>query len=54
MAELTEFDVMAIRSQRMQGKSFSKLAEEYGVCKKTIQDAVSGKNWSYLPEPPKE
>lgn len=53
-AKLTEVDVLIIRTKRLQGVSFGKLAEEYGVCKKTIQDAVSGKNWSYLPEPPKE
>lgn len=52
-AKLTETDVLAIREKRVQGKSFGKLAEEYGVCKRTIQDAVSGKNWFYLPEPPK-
>ena len=53
-AKLTEADVLTIRAKRLQGESFGKLAEEYGVCKRTIQDAVSGKNWSYLPEPPKE
>lgn len=52
-AKLTEGDVFEIREKRKKGKSFGKLAEEYGVCKKTIMDAVSGKNWSYLPEPPK-
>ena len=52
-AKLTEADVLAIRTKRLQGISFSKLAEEYGVCKRTIQNAVSGKNWSYLPQPPK-
>lgn len=31
------------------------LATEYGVCKKTIMDAVKGKSWkcvNYLPAPP--
>ena len=31
------------------------LAKEYGVCKKTIMDAVKGKSWkcvNYLPAPP--
>ena len=51
-AKLTEADVLAIRTKRLQGVSFGKLAKEYGVCKKTIQDAVSGKHWSYLPQPP--
>ena len=40
-------------NRRCGGVSFGKLAKEYGVCKKTIQDAVSGKHWSYLPQPPK-
>ncbi len=52
-AKLTELDVLTIRKKRLQGVSFGKLAKEYGVCKKTIQDAVSGKHWSYLPQPPK-
>ena len=52
-AKLTEADVLTIREKRLQGVSFGKLAKEYGVCKKTIQDAVSGKHWSYLPQPPK-
>ena len=52
-AKLTELDVLTIKEKRLQGVSFGKLAKEYGVCKKTIQDAVSGKTWSYLPNPPK-
>ncbi len=52
-AKLSEVDVLAIKEKRLQGVSFGKLAEEYGVCKKTIQDAVSGKHWAYLPQPPK-
>jgi hypothetical protein len=51
--KLTEEKVLEIREKRSHGVSFGKLAEEYGVCKKTIQDAVSGKNWAYFPEPPK-
>ena len=52
-AKLTEKDVLAIREKRMQGKSFGKLAEEYAVNKKTIINAVTGKSWAYLPQPPK-
>lgn len=52
--KLTEEKVMQIRKKRLHGVSFGKLAKEYGVCKKTIQDAVIGKNWAYLPQPPKE
>ena len=51
-AKLTEKDVLDIRKKRAAGKSFGKLAKEYGVCKKTIQNAVSGKSWGFLPEPP--
>lgn len=39
------------------GTSFQELADRYGVCKRTMQDAISGKNWKcvqYRPEPPKE
>lgn len=52
--KLATADVLQIREKRMRGVSFGKLAVEYGVCKKTIQDAVSGKNWAHLPQPPKE
>ena len=52
-AKLTEQDVLDIRAKRADGKSFGKLAQEYGVHKRTIQDAVSGKNWGFLPQPPK-
>ena len=51
-AKLTEKDVLDIRKKRAARKSFGKLAKEYGVCKKTIQNAVSGKSWGFLPEPP--
>ena len=51
-AKLTEKDVLDIRNKRAAGKSFGKLAKEYGVCRKTIQNAVSGKSWGFLPEPP--
>ena len=39
------------------GTSFQELANRYGVCKRTMQDAINGKNWKcvpYMPEPPKE
>ena len=53
-AKLTESSVMEIRAKRIAGVPFGKLATEYGVCKKTIQDAASGKHWAHLPQPPKE
>ena len=37
--------------------SFQKLADKYGVSKKTIQNAIKGVTWRcvpYIPEPPKE
>lgn len=54
-SKLTEREVLEIREKRNSGMSFGKLAKEYGVCKRTIQDAVSGKNWASVefPEPPK-
>lgn len=52
-AKLTESMVLEIREKRLQGVSFGKLAKEYGVCKRTIQDVVSVKHWAHLPEPPK-
>lgn len=56
-AKLTKTDVLEIIERRAQGVSFQKLANEYGVCKKTVQDAVNGKHWKcarLLPEPPEE
>lgn len=56
-AKLTKTDVLEIIERRAQGVSFQKLANEYGVCKKTVQDAVNGKHWKcarLLPEPPTE
>ena len=55
-AKLNEADVFEMRSKRKQGVSFQKIADEYGVHKKTVMDAVSGKHWAdvSMPEPPKE
>jgi hypothetical protein len=55
-AKLSEKDVRAIKTKRANGETFQKIADEYGVHKKTVMDAVSGKNWSgiTIPEPPKE
>lgn len=39
------------------GTSFQKLADRYGVSKKTMQNAINGVTWKcvpYMPEPPKE
>lgn len=55
-AKLSEKDVCAIKVKRASGSTFQEIADEYGVHKKTVMDAVSGKNWSgiTIPEPPKE
>lgn len=57
-AKLTQKDVLRIRQERAQNKTpYSELAQRYGVCKKTMQNAVHGKTWKcvrYLPEPPEE
>ena len=55
-AKLSENDVYAIRTKRANGSTFQEIADEYGIHKKTVMDAVSGKNWSgiTIPEPPKE
>lgn len=53
-AKLNENDVYAIRTKRANGSTFQEIADEYGIHKKTVMDAVSGKNWAGLPlpEPP--
>lgn len=55
-AKLDKADVLRIREKREKGVPFQKLADEYGVHKKTIMDAVSGKHWHdvSIPEAPKE
>jgi hypothetical protein len=55
-AKLSEKDVCDIKAKRANGETFQKIADEYGVHKKTVMDAVSGKNWSgiTIPEPPRE
>lgn len=54
-AKLTETAVRDIKAKRKNGATFQKIADEYGVHKRTIMNAVSGKNWSgiEIPEPPK-
>lgn len=56
-AKLTKLDVLEIIEKRERGLSFQRIANEYGVSKKTVQNAVSGKTWQcarQMPEPPKE
>lgn len=58
MAKLTKKAVKDARWERaFRGTTFQRLAEKYGVSKKTIQNAVKGVTWKcvpYMPEPPKD
>ena len=57
-AKLSEADVMSARFERAEKRtSYQKLADRYGVSKKTMQNAIIGRTWNcvaYMPEPPKE
>jgi hypothetical protein len=57
-AKLTETDVLSARFERFhKNTSYQKLADKYGVSKKTIQNAIKGRTWmcvAYMPNPPKE
>ena len=56
-AKLTKKAVKDARWERAyKGTSFQKLADKYGVSKRTIQNAINGKTWkcvSYFPQLPK-
>jgi len=45
MAKLSLMDVRRIRHQRTDGVSTARLAMEYGVSIKTIEDVVYGRTW---------
>lgn len=57
-SKLTKKNVKDARWERAYvGTSYQKLADKYGVSKKTIQNAINGATWKcvqYVPEPPKE
>lgn len=57
-SKLTKKTVKEARWERVyRGTSFQKLADKYGVSKKTMQNAIAGITWkcvTYFPEPPKE
>lgn len=57
-SKLTKKVVKEARWERAyRGTSFQKLADKYGVSKKTMQNAIAGVTWkcvAYFPEPPKE
>lgn len=56
MSKLTQKDVIRLRQRKARENiSYEKLAKEYGVNKRTVIDAIKGKNWKcvkYYPEPP--
>lgn len=58
LAKLSKKAVKDARWERTyHGTSFQKLADRYGVSKKTMQNAINGTTWkcvSYMPEPPKD
>lgn len=58
MAKLTQKEVKEARQKRARYKTpYAMLADEYGVCKKTMMNAIKGKNWKcvkYFPAAPKE
>lgn len=57
-SKLTKKVVKKARWERAyRGTSFQKLADKYGVSKKTMQNAIAGVTWkcvAYFPEPPKK
>lgn len=44
-SKLTYEKVNAARIKRNNGESFQSIANEFGVCKKTIMQAIKGKTW---------
>ena len=47
-ARLTEPLVLAMRERRREGAYFREIAEEFGIPKLTVYDAVTGKTWSHV------
>lgn len=52
-AKLNSSKVLLARQIRKTGISYQKLADKFGINKKTIMQAVKGERWKHLPEPPK-
>lgn len=50
-AKLLEVDVVAAKRLRLKGQSYQEIADRFGVHKKTIMNAVSGKQWAHLLPP---
>lgn len=62
-SKLTEQDVIDARKERINNKTpYKVLADKYGVCKKTIMNAINGVTWKHveylldeqLPAPPED
>lgn len=52
IAKLTERDVLEARRERYEiGTPFRRIAERFGVSKKTIQYAISGRSWAHVLPP---
>ncbi len=47
-AKLTNEVVLELRRRRQQGAYFREIAEEFGIPKITVYDAVTGKTWSHI------
>lgn len=47
-AKLTDSDVVTIRALRARGKTFRKIAEQFGVATMTAYRAAVGDSWSHL------
>jgi hypothetical protein len=48
LARLTDELVLAMRQRRRDGLFFREIAEEFGLPKLTVYDAVTGKTWSHM------
>ncbi len=48
MARLTNELVLAMRQRRSEGARYRKIAEEFGIAKLTVYDAVTGKTRGHV------
>lgn len=48
MAKLSEKEVLALRSRRNEGLSFTELSNEFGVTRMTAHRAATGTSWSHI------
>lgn len=47
-AKITKYDVIKMRERRSRGETFQSIANDYPVCRQTVQDAIHGINWSHI------